>query len=84
MKCLSTINDSPLPVAQGNYAEAEPLYRRSLAISEKALGPDHPEITSALNNLARALKHQVHTSFVGSITRKCVKGLYSRPCRTRS
>ncbi|MGQ0664910.1 MAG: tetratricopeptide repeat protein [Pseudomonadota bacterium] len=28
---------------QGRHAEAEPLYRRSLAIREKALGPDHPE-----------------------------------------
>ena len=29
---------------QGRYAEAEPLYKRSLAISEKALGPDHPDV----------------------------------------
>jgi tetratricopeptide (TPR) repeat protein len=28
--------------SQGKYAEAEPLYQRALAISEKALGPDHP------------------------------------------
>ena len=28
--------------AQGKYDEAEPLYQRSLAIYEKALGPDHP------------------------------------------
>ena len=27
---------------QGRYAEAEPLYKRALAIYEKALGPDHP------------------------------------------
>ena len=27
---------------QGRYVEAEPLYRRSLAIREKALGPEHP------------------------------------------
>src|SRR5579871_1363521 len=26
---------------QGSYADAEPLYRRSLTIYEKALGPDH-------------------------------------------
>ena len=26
---------------QGKYAEAEPLYKRSLAIVEKALGPEH-------------------------------------------
>ena len=27
---------------QGNYAEAEPLLRRSLTIRENALGPEHP------------------------------------------
>ena len=37
---------------QGRYAEAEPLYKRSLAIREKALGPDHPDVGTALNNLA--------------------------------
>jgi tetratricopeptide (TPR) repeat protein len=30
--------------AQGQYAQAEPLYKRSLAIVEKALGPDHPNV----------------------------------------
>ena len=37
---------------QGRYAEAEPLYKRALAIREKALGPDHPDVAKALNNLA--------------------------------
>jgi len=37
---------------QGRYAEAEPLYRRSLAIRETALGPDHPDVGTALNNVA--------------------------------
>jgi tetratricopeptide (TPR) repeat protein len=36
--------------------EAEPLYRRALAIWENSLGPDHPNVASALNNLARLLK----------------------------
>ena len=38
--------------AQGRYAEAEPLYKRALAIREKALGPDHPDVAPSLNNLA--------------------------------
>jgi tetratricopeptide (TPR) repeat protein len=38
--------------AQGQYAQAEPLYKRSLAITEKALGPDHPDVATILNNLA--------------------------------
>ena len=36
----------------GRYSEAEALYKRSLAIREKALGPDHPEVAASLNNLA--------------------------------
>ena len=38
--------------AQGQYAQAEPLYKRALAIREKALGPDHPDVAQSLNNLA--------------------------------
>ena len=37
---------------QGRYGEAEPLYRRALAIREKALGPDHPDVAQHLNSLA--------------------------------
>jgi hypothetical protein len=32
--------------------EAEPLYRRALAIDEASYGPDHPEVATDLNNLA--------------------------------
>jgi CHAT domain-containing protein len=42
--------------AQGQYAAAEPLYRRSLAVREKALGPDHPDVASSLSNLAELLR----------------------------
>lgn len=28
---------------QGRYAEAEPYFKRSLRIQEKALGPEHPD-----------------------------------------
>ena len=38
--------------SQGAYAKAEPLYLRALAITEKALGPDHPDTATSLNNLA--------------------------------
>ena len=38
--------------AQGKYREAEPLYRRSLALKEKALGLEHPDVATSLNNLA--------------------------------
>ena len=38
--------------AQGKDAEAEPLYKRSLAISEKNHGRTHPEVAASLDNLA--------------------------------
>ncbi len=37
---------------------AEPLYQRSLAIREKALGPEHPDVATSLNNLAVLYKTQ--------------------------
>src|SRR5262249_14880466 len=36
-------------------AEAEPLYRRALAIDERVLGSDHPNVAIDLNNLAQLL-----------------------------
>jgi tetratricopeptide (TPR) repeat protein len=41
---------------RARYTEAEPLYRRSLAISEHSYGPDHPQVARDLNNLAALLK----------------------------
>jgi len=38
--------------AQGRYSEAEPLYERALAIQEKTLGLDHPDVALSLNGLA--------------------------------
>jgi tetratricopeptide (TPR) repeat protein len=36
----------------GKFAQAEPLFRQVLAIAEKALGPEHPNVATSLNNLA--------------------------------
>src|SRR5262245_2517237 len=36
--------------------EARPLFERALAIPEAAYGPDHPEVATALNNLAFILR----------------------------
>jgi CHAT domain-containing protein len=44
--------------AQGEFAKAEPLYKRALAITEKALGPDHPDTAISLNNLASVHQQQ--------------------------
>ncbi len=45
---------------QGLYAETEPLFKRSLAIWEKALGPDHPTVAKALENYAVLLRETGH------------------------
>ena len=37
---------------QGNYADAESFYKRSLDIIKKTVAPDHLDVATALNNLA--------------------------------
>jgi tetratricopeptide (TPR) repeat protein len=41
-----------------NYSEGRPLVERALAISEKVLGPEHPDTAQSLNNLALLLQAQ--------------------------
>ena len=43
---------------QARYADAEPLFKRSLAITEKALGAVHPQVATTLNNLAALYEEQ--------------------------
>lgn len=43
-------------VKQGRYEEAEPLLKRALEIREKALGPEHPDTTTVLENYAELLR----------------------------
>ncbi|CAN0192932.1 unnamed protein product, partial [Ectocarpus sp. 12 AP-2014] len=60
-----------LPTAfQGKYEEAEPLYKRSLAIDEKVYGPDHPEVATDLNNWAALLEAQVRLSEAGPLFKR--------------
>jgi tetratricopeptide (TPR) repeat protein len=42
--------------AKADYAEAERLYRRGLAIEEKSYGPGHPAVAPHLNNLGNLLR----------------------------
>ena len=58
-RLATTLNNlAELRRAQGRYEEAEPLFRRSLVIEEKALGPDHPEVGMMLGNLAGLYREQ--------------------------
>ena len=45
-----------LRVAESRYSEAESLYERALAIREKTLGPEHPELATSLENYAALLR----------------------------
>jgi tetratricopeptide (TPR) repeat protein len=39
--------------AQGDYAHLEQVYRRAVAAREQALGPEHPALAPARNDLAK-------------------------------
>ena len=41
---------------RGRYVEARPFLERALAIAERAVGPDHPEVASSLNSLANVYR----------------------------
>jgi CHAT domain-containing protein len=43
---------------QGKHAEAEGLYKRALAVREKALGASHPHVAGDLHNLANVYRSQ--------------------------
>jgi tetratricopeptide (TPR) repeat protein len=52
------LNDlAELYMAQGRFAEAEPLQKRRLIILENALGATHPDVAVALNDLALLYHH---------------------------
>ncbi len=53
---IDLINLAALYNDQGRYAEAEPLYERALAILEKTLGPEHPNLASTLENYSALLR----------------------------
>ena len=44
--------------SQGKYADAEQLYRRSLAIGEQTLGKDHPNVAGTLSGLRSLYRAQ--------------------------
>ena len=56
-RLATTLNELALLFTdQGKYAEAEPFFQRSLAIREKALGPEHPDVATSLENYAFLLQ----------------------------
>lgn len=54
-----TLNAQVLKLyGEGRYAEAVPLAQRALALYEMVLGPGHPDVGTALNNLAEVYRLQ--------------------------
>lgn len=52
-----TLNNlGKLSYEQGKYIESESLYKQALAISEKALGPNHPQVATVLENMTELYK----------------------------
>ncbi len=58
---------------QGQHDKAEPMYRRSLHIREKALGPDHSDVATSLNNLAEFYLHQGQYSTAEPLIQRSLK-----------
>ena len=49
-------------VSQGQYAQAEPLYKRAQGIVEKTLGPNDPNVAASLNNWRSRVQHGYRSS----------------------
>lgn len=62
----------------GNVAEAEKLFRRALAIAEKAWGPDASETAGALENLSDLLQQTGRASAAGPLLNRAQR-IRSRP-----
>ena len=58
-KCLNRLGE--LYVLQGKHAEAQPLFQRSLEISEKALGTNHVDVAEVL--YLRAWSYQLQKQY---------------------
>ena len=57
------LNTRDALASQGKYDEADRLYLRSIDITERALGPDHPNLATSLNNRGKLLYIQVRRSY---------------------
>jgi len=57
---------------QGEFTEAERLYRRALEIREREQGPDHPDVAVVLNNLAGLEAAQGHYDAAGPLLERAL------------
>ncbi len=57
---------------QGEFARAEPLFQRALAIGEQRYGPEHPLVADSLNNLAYFYASQNHYSLAEQLYQRAL------------
>jgi CHAT domain-containing protein/Tfp pilus assembly protein PilF len=65
-------NLAALYQATGQYAKAEPLFLRSMAIWEAKLGKEHADVATALNNLAGLYQHLGQYAKAEPLYRRCL------------
>ena len=65
--------------AQGRYETAVPLFKRALAIYEKALGPDNPSVATGLNNLAGLFQAQGRYEAAEPLYRRALEQIQFTP-----
>ena len=65
---------------QGRYAEAEPLYNRSVAIAEKAMGSNNRAVAAILDKLAAVCHALGHSDAHAPVPSPQVKPRRKRPC----
>ena len=61
-----------LLAAKALHAKAEPLLRRALAIKERGIGAEHPEVAIALDNLAQLLQATNRTAEAEPLLRRAL------------
>ena len=79
-RCLQIRFDDPMVLNNtavslghaGDDGGAEALFRRALAIEEKALGPEHPDVATILSNLAEPLLNEGDYSGAERLFRRAV------------
>jgi hypothetical protein len=65
-------NLAVLYYTQNQYAQVEPLLKRSLAIREKALGPDHPDVAASLKNMAQLYRKTGREEEVEALEKRAI------------
>jgi non-specific serine/threonine protein kinase/serine/threonine-protein kinase len=70
---MSTNNLANVLYHEGHYAGAEKLYRKTLDIKRRVLGPEHPDTLRSMGNLAFALRSEHHYAEAEKLDRETLE-----------